>query len=116
MSIKVLVPFALVACFVTRGVAVAAITRPGPRTAYLDENSPADTFVTSASASDPDGGAFTFVIQHVNPMAAMSYFTTSNTGVVTVASGQTPDREAAPAGITFDLVLMQSGSAQVREY
>jgi len=51
--------------------------------------------VTSASASDPDGGAFTFVIQHVNPMAAMSYFITSNTGVVTVASGQIPDREVS---------------------
>ena len=51
--------------------------------------------MTLASASDPDGGAFTFVIQNVNPMAAVSYFTASNTGVVTVASGQTPDREVS---------------------
>ena len=51
----------------------------------------AGTAVVSVRASDPDGGAFTFVIQNQQPAAAVSYFTVSNTGDVTVATA--PDRE-----------------------
>jgi len=60
--------------------------------------------VTSASASDPDGGAFTFVIQNVNPRAAMSYFAASDTGDVTVALGQRPDREVSMLFIFVSLM------------
>jgi len=63
--------------------------------------------VTSASASDPDGGAFTFVIRHVNPMAAGSYFTASNTGVVRVAPGQTPDREVSMFFLFVNLIVLK---------
>jgi len=117
-SIKVLLLFALVACFITSGAAVATFTNASPRRVFLTENSPAGTSVVSvrASDSDPSGGAFSFQIQNANPVNYFMVLTVGGigvgTGVVTVATGQTPDREAAPTGITFDLVLMQSGSAQ----
>ena len=53
--------------------------------------STAGTAVVSIGASDPDGGTFTFVIQNLQPAAAASYFSVSNTGDVTVAT--VPDRE-----------------------
>ena len=44
--------------------------------------------MVSIGASDPDGGAFTFGLQHQQPA---SYFIVSDTGDVTVATA--PDRE-----------------------
>lgn len=52
-----------------------------------------------ASDSDPSGGTFSFQIQNANPVNYFMVLTIGGigvgTGVVTVATGQTPDREVS---------------------